>query len=90
VRDADRAALKSSPSIVWFDDNLLDFANTAALCECMDVVITVDTSIAHLSGALGRPTWVLLPFNPDWRWMRDRDDSPWCRSAKSKCRRRLA
>ena len=82
VREADRAALKSSPSIVWFDDSLMDFANTAALCECLDVVITVDTSIAHLSGALGRPTWVLLPFNPDWRWMRDRDDSPWYRSAK--------
>jgi len=82
VRDADSAALKSSPSIVLFDDNLLDFANTAALCECMDVVITVDTSIAHLSGALGRPTWVLLPFTPDWRWMRDRDDSPWYPTAK--------
>jgi tetratricopeptide (TPR) repeat protein len=82
VREADRAALKSSPSIVSFDDHLLDFANTAALCECMDVVIAVDTSIAHLSGALGRPTWILLPFNPDWRWLRDRDDSPWYRSAK--------
>jgi ADP-heptose:LPS heptosyltransferase len=41
------------------------------------VVISVDTSLAHLSGALGRPTWVLLPFNPDWRWMRDREDTPW-------------
>jgi ADP-heptose:LPS heptosyltransferase len=82
VREADRAALKSSQFIISFDDNLLDFENTAALCECMDVVISVDTSIAHLSGALGRPTWVLLPFTPDWRWLLDRDDSPWYPTAK--------
>jgi hypothetical protein len=82
VREADKAALDSSPFIVSFDDDLLDFVNTAALCECMDVVISVDTSLAHLSGALGRRTWVLLPFNPDWRWLRDRDDSPWYPTAK--------
>ena len=82
VREADGAALKSSPFIISFDDNLLDFENTAALCECMDVVISVDTSIAHLSGALGRPTWVLLPFTPDWRWLLDREDSPWYPTAK--------
>jgi ADP-heptose:LPS heptosyltransferase len=66
-----------APFIVSFDDDLLDFVNTAALCECMDVVISVDTSLAHLSGALGQRTWVLLPFTPDWRWMLDRDNSPW-------------
>jgi Flp pilus assembly protein TadD len=77
VREADKAALDSSPLVVSFDDDSLDFANTAALCECMDIVISVDTSIAHLSGALGQRTWVLLPFTPDWRWLRDRDDSPW-------------
>jgi tetratricopeptide (TPR) repeat protein len=82
VRDADRAALISSPFIVSFDDNLLDFVNTAALCECMDVVVSVDTSLAHLSGALGQRTWVLLPFNPDWRWLLDRDDSPWYPTAR--------
>jgi tetratricopeptide (TPR) repeat protein len=82
VREADRATLDSNPFIVSFDDRLLDFDNTAALCECMDVVISVDTSIAHLSGALGLRTWVLLPFNPDWRWLLDRDDSPWYRTAK--------
>jgi len=82
VREADGAALKSSPFIISFDDNLLDFENTAALCECMDVVVSVDTSIAHLGGALGRPTWVLLPFTPDWRWLLDRDDSPWYPTAK--------
>jgi hypothetical protein len=82
VRDADRAALISSPFIVSFDDNLLDFVNTAALCECMDVVVSVDTSLAHLSGALGQRTWILLPFNPDWRWLLDRDDSPWYPTAR--------
>jgi ADP-heptose:LPS heptosyltransferase len=82
VREADRAVLDSSPFIVSFDDDLLDFANTAALCECMDVVISVDTSLAHLSAALGQPTWVLLPFTPDWRWLRDRGDSPWYPTAK--------
>lgn len=81
MREADEAALESS-DIFSFDDDLLDFANTAALCECMDVVISVDTSLAHLSGALGKHTWVLLPFNPDWRWLRDRDDTPWYPTAK--------
>jgi tetratricopeptide (TPR) repeat protein len=76
VRDTDAAALDSS-DIFSFDDDLLDFANTAALCECMDVVVSVDTSLAHLSGALGQRTWVLLSFNPDWRWLRDREDTPW-------------
>jgi ADP-heptose:LPS heptosyltransferase len=77
VRDTDRAALAASPFIVAFDDHVLDFAHTAALCECLDFVISVDTSIAHLSAALGRRTWVLLPVNPDWRWLHDREDSPW-------------
>ena len=48
----------------------------------MDLVISVDTSIAHLGGALGKETWVLLPVSPDWRWMLDRDDSPWYSSVK--------
>ena len=52
-------------------------ATTAALLDLMDLVITVDTSIAHLAGAMGKPVWILLPFAPDWRWLLDRDDSPW-------------
>jgi tetratricopeptide (TPR) repeat protein len=56
---------------------LTDFRETAALVSCLDLVITVDTSIAHLAGALGCRTWVLLPYVSDWRWLRGRDDSPW-------------
>ena len=52
-------------------------ADTAALIDELDLVISVDTSIAHLAGALARPCWVLLPFAPDWRWLLERDDSPW-------------
>jgi ADP-heptose:LPS heptosyltransferase len=52
------------------------------LCDLVDLVISVDTSEAHLAGALGKPTWILLPYAPDWRWMLDRDDSPWYPSAK--------
>jgi hypothetical protein len=82
VRESDRAALGSSPQIVSFDDSLLDFDNTAALCGLMDVVVTVDTSLAHLAGALGCRTWVLLPRTPDFRWLREREDSPWYSSVK--------
>ncbi len=60
-----------------FTSELNDFADTAALIENLDLVITVDTSVAHLAGAMGKPVWVLLPMNPDWRWMYDRADSPW-------------
>jgi ADP-heptose:LPS heptosyltransferase len=55
-----------------------DFADTAALISQLDLVICVDTSVAHLCGALGKKCWVFLPFiGCDWRWMHDRDDSPW-------------
>jgi ADP-heptose:LPS heptosyltransferase len=53
------------------------FADTAGAIECLDLVISVDTSVAHLAGAMGKPVWVLLPYAPDWRWMLDREDSPW-------------
>jgi Tfp pilus assembly protein PilF len=82
VRESDRAVLESSPAITVFDDEELNFLDTAALCECMDLVLSVDTSLAHLSASLGRPTWILLPFTPDWRWMQDRSDSPWYPTAK--------
>jgi ADP-heptose:LPS heptosyltransferase len=56
---------------------LHDFADTAAVIQALDLVISVDTSVAHLAGALGRPAWVLLSHTPDWRWQLDRSDSAW-------------
>jgi ADP-heptose:LPS heptosyltransferase len=60
-----------------FDAGTDAFADTAAVMQCLDLVVTSDTSVAHLAGALGRPTWVALQHVPDWRWMMDRPDSPW-------------
>lgn len=57
--------------------NIRDFGDTAALISQLDLVITIDTAVAHLSGALGKPTWVMLPFASDWRWLLEREDSPW-------------
>ena len=76
VLESDVEALDSSPDIHHFGDRM-DFDETAALIEHMDLVISIDTSIAHLAGAMGKPVWVLLPFVPDWRWLLDREDSPW-------------
>jgi tetratricopeptide (TPR) repeat protein len=80
VRIGDEQALKVG--VKDWRDELADFSDTAALIECLDLVISVDTSVAHLAGALGKPTWVLLPFVPDWRWMLEREDSPWYPSMK--------
>ncbi len=82
VRAADRAALEARPDILHVGEDLEDFTDTAALCELMDGVVSVDTSVAHLAGTLGRRLWLLLPFNPDWRWMLERTDSPWYPGAR--------
>ena len=79
---ADVATLHAHPELLHFGDALADFADTAALCDLMDVVISVDTSVAHLAGALGRPVWVLLAEPPEWRWLLERQDSPWYPSAR--------
>jgi len=81
IRERDRDILKNS-KIRQFSDEITDFAETAALCELMDLVISVDTSVAHLAGALGKQTWILLPYIPDWRWLLERDDSPWYPSVR--------
>jgi hypothetical protein len=60
-----------------YSDDLTDFAETAALVENLDLIITIDTSIAHLAGALAKPVWVLIPFQCDFRWLLQRTDSPW-------------
>ena len=58
-------------------DQVTDFCDSAALVSALDLIVTVDSAVAHLAGALGMPVWLLLPWNPDWRWMRERSDSPW-------------
>jgi tetratricopeptide (TPR) repeat protein len=82
VRPTDRARLDASSLILSYTEALQDFSNTAALCECMDVVLSVDTSLAHLGAAMGLRTWILLAFTPDWRWTLGRADSPWYPTAK--------
>jgi tetratricopeptide (TPR) repeat protein len=64
-------------NLIDFSADFVDFVETAACIVNLDLVITIDTAVAHLAGALGRPMWTMLPVSPDWRWMRDREDSPW-------------
>jgi hypothetical protein len=82
LHPADAAVLKAHPGIANYADQLHDFSDTAALCDCVDIIVSIDTSVAHLSAALGRPTWILLPFSPAWRWLLEREDSPWYLSAR--------
>lgn len=82
IDSEDLNGLVARPDIMNTSADQHDFTDAAALCELMDVVVTVDTSIAHLSAALGKPTWILLSFVPDWRWMFERADSPWYPTAK--------
>jgi hypothetical protein len=76
-RPADEQARGGVPHLKPFGALLTDFSDTAALVSALDLVITVDTAVAHLAGALGKNVWTLLPKSPDWRWMLDRADSPW-------------
>jgi tetratricopeptide (TPR) repeat protein len=75
-------ALLDGAGIVDLSRELSDFAETAAAMCCLDLVVSIDTAVAHLAGALGRPTWVLLSYHPDWRWLIERTDSPWYPSAR--------
>ena len=82
ISDADQAALQQQPEILTFGDALSDFSEAAALLTCLDLLISVDSCMAHLAGALGIPVWVLLQHTPDWRWLLDRADSPWYPTAR--------
>lgn len=82
VRPADAATLQQTSRVIDLAPSLKDLADTAALMGELDLVISADTSVAHLAGALGVPVWIMLPFVPDWRWMLDRDDSPWYPGAR--------
>jgi Tetratricopeptide repeat/Glycosyltransferase family 9 (heptosyltransferase) len=82
IRASDEAYLVNTPAILRMGEELDDFADAAALVENLDLVITVDTAVAHLAGALGKPVWILLPYVADWRWLQNREDSPWYPTAR--------
>ncbi|HHX4057557.1 MAG: tetratricopeptide repeat protein [Burkholderia contaminans] len=79
--DDERARVDAHPRVHRLDGRLNDFADTAALIDRLDGVVTIDTAVAHLAGALGKPLWVMLPFAPDWRWFTG-DDCPWYPQAR--------
>jgi Flp pilus assembly protein TadD len=78
----DANLLRGVPCFTHIGPDLGDFAEVAAIVAQLDLIITVDTSFAHLAGALGKPVWILLSYAPDWRWMYDREDSPWYPTAR--------
>jgi len=82
VRPTEKDSLASAGAITDLMPEVTDFYDTAALVQALDLVVSVDTAVLHLAGALGKPVWVLLPFAPDWRWMTNREDSPWYPTAR--------
>jgi len=82
MRAADAALLAGHKDVIQLADELADFSDTAAVMAQLDLIISVDTSTVHLAGALGRPVWILLPYLPDWRWLLERDTSPWYPAAR--------
>lgn len=78
----DSRTLQDMPCFLKADVDINDFADVAGLIANMDLVISVDTAVAHLAGALGRPLWLLLPLQAEWRWMTDRSDTPWYANAR--------
>ncbi len=82
LRPYDQATLRERDDILDLGSELASYEDTAALIEQLDLVISVDTSVAHLAGALGKPVWIMLPYVPDWRWLIGRDDSPWYPTAR--------
>jgi tetratricopeptide (TPR) repeat protein len=79
---AHRDWLAAHPMLVDHSSELHDFADTAALISLLDLVVTIDTSVAHLAGALGTPVWIMLQYSADWRWLLERCDSPWYPTAR--------
>ena len=80
--EADRAHLDRFAGMVDLSEALTDFGETAAVMDALDLVITVDTAMGHLAGAMGKPVWILIPKAADWRWLLDRDTSPWYPTAR--------
>jgi len=82
LRPEDQAFLVQNPDITFLGDQIVDFSDTAAIVENMDLIISIDTSLAHLAGALAKPIWVLLAHAPDWRWMIGVNEKAWYRTVK--------
>ena len=82
IREADARVLAERGDVRCPITDGMDFTETAALIETLDLVISVDTSVAHLAAAMGKPVWLLIAAHPDWRWLLGRDDSPWYRSIR--------
>jgi ADP-heptose:LPS heptosyltransferase len=82
LRAGDAEILSANPHITHLGTELNNFLDTAAVMQSLDLIISSDTSIVNLAGALGRPVWILLSANPDWRWLLDRADSPWYPTAR--------
>jgi tetratricopeptide (TPR) repeat protein len=82
LRGEDAELLAREPRVMQIGAELDDFADTAAVIALVDLVVSVDTSVAHLAGAMGRPVWILLPFSPDWRWALAGESSPWYPNAR--------
>jgi len=82
LRSGDAEILAENDRIAHLGGELADFADAAAVIALCDLVISVDTAVAHLAGAMGKPVFILLPFASDWRWMLDRADTPWYPTAR--------
>jgi Tfp pilus assembly protein PilF len=82
ARQADIGGYFGRAALVNLGAEIADFVDTMAVIEGLDLIVTVDTAVAHLAGAMGRPVWIMLPHAPDWRWLLDRTDSPWYPSAR--------
>lgn len=82
LQATDAAYLENNPSFHYIGDEISDFSDLAAIIENLDLIISVDTAAAHMAAAMGKPTWLLLPVNSDWRWLLDRQDSPWYPSVR--------
>lgn len=82
VRQQDKITLSKFDHIQQYHEELNDFSDTAAMVDCLDLIISVDTSVAHLAGAMGKNVWILISYLPDYRWMLDREDTPWYPTAR--------
>lgn len=82
IPSPDRAMLRQDGRVAGLDETQADFADTAGMIANLDLVLSADTAVAHLAGALGKPVWITLAASADWRWMTDREDSPWYPSAR--------